>query len=294
MDEIKTEEHIPEMTAGEMLRNARTTGRRKREIPTIAKQLCIREEFLQALEDGNYTFIPELVYILGFARNYAMELGLNPDEIVNKIKVEMGVMPDVPTDTNNADATAKAPKAKSGTNASTGGALKVCTGYIARRWKMFVAGVVILAIVVIAAIFAVMSLSSDVPVTENDAAVVETVSNEPKYNLLVRERWGVENRDDAQVILQANRGSWIKVEDGRGKTEFSRVLVEGDVYYVPTVGKFKATFGDAGGIDIWVNGQLAPKAGPDHVRKADISLSPEKLMPQKDKVVSESEKPETK
>ena len=73
-----------ELTAGEMLRNARTTGRRKREISTIAKQLCIREEFLQALEDGNYTEIPETVYILGFARNYAMELGLNHDDIVTR------------------------------------------------------------------------------------------------------------------------------------------------------------------------------------------------------------------
>ena len=50
-----------EMTAGEMLRNARTTGRRKREIPTIAKQLCIREEFLEALENGDYNAIPETV-----------------------------------------------------------------------------------------------------------------------------------------------------------------------------------------------------------------------------------------
>ena len=74
------------MTAGEMLRNARTTGRRKREIPTISKQLCIREEFLEALENGQYDVIPEPVYILGFARNYAMELGLNPDEVVAKIK----------------------------------------------------------------------------------------------------------------------------------------------------------------------------------------------------------------
>ena len=41
-----------ELTAGEMLRNARTTGRRKREISTIAKQLCIREEFLSALDYG--------------------------------------------------------------------------------------------------------------------------------------------------------------------------------------------------------------------------------------------------
>ena len=73
-----------EITAGEMLRNARTTGRRKREIPTIAKQLCIREEFLEALENGKYNTIPETVYVLGFARNYAMELGLNPDDIVTK------------------------------------------------------------------------------------------------------------------------------------------------------------------------------------------------------------------
>ena len=80
-----------ELTAGQMLHNARTTGRRKREIPTIAKQLCIREEFLEALENGDYTAIPEPVYILGFARNYAMELGLDPDEIVAKIKKEMGV-----------------------------------------------------------------------------------------------------------------------------------------------------------------------------------------------------------
>ena len=41
---------IMEMTAGEMLRNARTTGRRKREISTIAKLLCIKEEFLEAVK----------------------------------------------------------------------------------------------------------------------------------------------------------------------------------------------------------------------------------------------------
>ena len=39
----ETEVQNVEITAGEMLRNARTTGRRKREIPTIAKQLSIRE-----------------------------------------------------------------------------------------------------------------------------------------------------------------------------------------------------------------------------------------------------------
>ena len=97
---------VVEMTAGEMLRNARTTGRRKRELPTIAKQLCIREEFLDALENGNYNAIPETVYILGFARNYAMELGLNPDEIVAKIKKEMGLTSDCNKDDEDVTACA--------------------------------------------------------------------------------------------------------------------------------------------------------------------------------------------
>ena len=70
---LETPEVPVDMTAAEMLRSARTTGRRKREIQTISKQLCIREEFLEALESGNYNLIPEPVYILGFARNYAIE-----------------------------------------------------------------------------------------------------------------------------------------------------------------------------------------------------------------------------
>ena len=82
------------LSAGEMLRNARTMGRRKREISTIAKQLCITEEFLEALENGDYKKIPEIVYVLGFARNYAMELGLDPDLIINKIKSELGIEPE--------------------------------------------------------------------------------------------------------------------------------------------------------------------------------------------------------
>ena len=84
------------MTAGEMLKNARTTGRRKREISTISKLLCIREEFLTALEEGNYRVIPEDVYILGFARSYAVELGLNPDEVILQLSGALSPMKVVP------------------------------------------------------------------------------------------------------------------------------------------------------------------------------------------------------
>ena len=60
----------------------------------------------------------------------------------------------------------------------------------------------------------------------------------PKYNLKIREKFGTENEEKANIILQANQESWVKIEDDRGNTVFSRVLVPGDVYYVPSEDEF--------------------------------------------------------
>ena len=271
--DIKTE-----MTVGEILRNACTNGRRKREIPTISKQLCIREEFLQALEDGNYSVIPENVYILGFARNYAMELGLDPDEIVGKLKREMGLDTECTDEEKNGVAAAcAAPDSRD----KWYNELWMRTVKFLRRYWIWVLGGLVLLVVLVGGIIFINSIGvTDTP----DISVAETVVTtdsvvEPQYNTDVRERFGTENRENANVILQATQESWVKVEDRRGNTMFSRVLVPGDVYYVPSGDSYSATFGNAGGVDVWVNGKLAPKQGADHVRESGISLSPEKLMP---------------
>ncbi len=288
------------MTAGDMLKNARTTGRRKREIQTIAKQLCIREEFLEALESGNYSIIPEQVYILGFARNYALELGLDPDEIVKKIKEEMGVSSDcAKTDEDETACAMPSIKEESWVKVWF---VKVYQ-FIYQHWLWFLGGAVLIG-AIIAIVFVVMSKGeqSEAVVNNTFAPVVAETANgtnnavvaegaevasvavddgTPKFNAEVREVFGTDNKDESAVVLQAIQESWVKVEDGRGNTVFSRVLVPGDVYYVPKGNNYKATFGNAGGVDIWVNGKLAPDAGPDHTRISDISLKPEKLMAKK-------------
>ncbi len=289
MNENNTDVQV-ELTVGEMLRNARTTGRRKREIPTISKQLCIREEFLQALEDGNYSVIPEPVYILGFARNYAMELGLNPDEIVNKLKHEMGLSNECQIhsekeDKNDAAAAACESNAHHNAGASVREVFAAAWSHVRTHWKWFAAGVAtLILLIVLVVVLASGAADEDAPA---DTSVVDNpvvaVSTEPAYNVAVRERFGTDNRAKANVILQANRdanetGAWVEVKDARGRTELSRVLLPGDVYYVPAGGKYTATFGNAGGIDVWVNGKLAPKVGANHARKSGIVLSPEKLM----------------
>ena len=290
------------MTAGDMLKNARTTGRRKREIQTIAKQLCIREEFLEALESGNYSIIPEQVYILGFARNYALELGLDPDEIVKKIKEEMGVSSDcAKTDEDETACAMPSIKEESWVKVWF---VKVYQ-FIYQHWLWFLGGAVLIG-AIIAIVFVLMSKDKQsVAVVNNTFAPVAAESTDgtngatavvadgteiatavvddgtPKFNAEVREVFGTDNKDESAVVLQAVQESWVKVEDGRGNTVFSRVLVPGDVYYVPKGNNYKATFGNAGGVDIWVNGKLAPDAGADHTRISDISLKPEKLMAKK-------------
>ena len=268
-----------DMKVGEILRNARTLGRRKREISTISKQLCIKEEFLQALEDGNYKVIPETVYILGFARNYAVELGLDPDEIVNRIKKELGLLSDCEDEEETGimggacavpgnDITEKKSNKKD--------FLTKIYKFIHKNWLWFTIGIAVFVIAIIALVIFLPKTSNESIETSTEVVQVSEVL-EPKYKLDVRDRFGTENIEKAEVVLQANQESWVKVEDARGNTIFSRVLVPGDIYYVPVGEKYKATFGNAGGIDIWVNGKLAPKQGADHVRKSGIVMTAEAL-----------------
>ncbi len=282
----------PEMTAGEMLRAARTTGRRKREIQTISKQLCIREEFLQALEDGDYTVLPETVYILGFARNYAMELGLDPDLIVEKIKRELGIMklaeamvahdkPEQPKVANVENANAKSNVEK---KTSIGEKKSKIVAYVKKHWMWFAVGGGALLVLLLGLLLILPSADEDLPTTRTViqvAAPQQVIVTEPKYSVEVREKFGTENAAKAEIVIQAVKESWVKIEDGRGKTVFSRVLVPGDIYYVPEGNKHKGTFGNAGAIEVWVNNELVGKIGDDNTRKTGVALDAEKLAKKK-------------
>lgn len=277
----------PDMTAGEMLRNARTTGRRKREIATIAKLLCIKEEFLNALEEGNYRFIPEDVYILGFARSYAVELGLNPDEVISKLKQELGITQNEAKEEEHempvvAPKQPKQPKQPIKIDKEKIlNWLKMAFNYVKKHWIWFASGFAVLLFVIVLSLL-LFGGKAESPVQE----VVETTENveetvkEPDFRYPVREKFDVKNKKDwanSRVVLQAEKESWVRIDDARGNSVFSRVLVPGDVYYMPVSDKLKATFGNVGAIDVWVDGQLLKKLGPANTKKTGISMAPEAL-----------------
>ena len=279
---------MAEMTAGEMLRNARTTGRRKREIATIAKLLCIKEEFLTALEEGNYRVIPEDVYILGFARSYAVELGLNPDDVILQLKRELGLIKDEKKEKDEEPEKIIPVVQKEEINTINTEKIiafvKTSVQYVKKNWVWFLSGFVALLVAVILTIVLLTGNNTTADehatqqvVTENVADNAEKAVVDPEFRYPVREKFDVKNRKESRVVLQAEKESWIKIEDARGGTVFSRVLVPGDVYYMPLGDKFKGTFGNAGAVDVWVDGRLINKVGPANTRKNGVSMAPDAL-----------------
>ncbi len=75
-------------SVGVLFRQARL--KLKRDVSEVAQMLRIRKEYLQAIEDGRYSDLPGHTYAIGFVRAYASNLGLDPDEIVQKFKEETG------------------------------------------------------------------------------------------------------------------------------------------------------------------------------------------------------------
>ena len=276
-----------DMTAGEMLKNARTTGRRKREIATISKLLCIREEFLTALEECNYRVIPEDVYILGFARSYAVELGLDPEEVIAKLKKELGIIKDKKESKEDPELKVKIktePEKKDIKKTSKEDLLKklvAVSQYVKKHWIWFLSGFVALLIVVSVVLILIAGHGKNDKKTTSDIAqnTVEeaVVMPEPDFRYPIHEKFDAKNAKEARVVLQAEKESWVKIEDARGSSVFSRVLIPGDVYYLPAGDKFKATFGNVGAIDVWVDGRLIKKLGPANTKKTGISMSPDAL-----------------
>jgi len=77
---------IPAPALGEMLRVARE--RKGVDIYRAERDTKIRAKHLDALEAGDYGDLPGAVYTKGFLRNYAVYLGLDPDEMLGRWRAE--------------------------------------------------------------------------------------------------------------------------------------------------------------------------------------------------------------
>jgi cytoskeleton protein RodZ len=76
---------------GETLRDARESAGFS--LDDVADEIKIKRSYLQAIEEGRYDALPSRTYAVGWVRSYAQALGLNADEMVARIRFEVGALP---------------------------------------------------------------------------------------------------------------------------------------------------------------------------------------------------------
>jgi len=82
----------------------------------------------------------------------------------------------------------------------------------------------------------------------------------------------------ARVVLHAVADSWVQVRDKGSNLLFTRVLKPGEHYNVPNQPGLTLVAGNAGGIDITVDGMEAPRLGDQGRVARNVSLDPDHLL----------------
>lgn len=80
-----------------------------------------------------------------------------------------------------------------------------------------------------------------------------------------------------RVVLVATADSWVQIRGSDDELLFTRVLRPGDSYRVPDQPGLTLLTGNAGGLQLVVDGQRLPTLGPQGAVRRDVPLEPEAL-----------------
>jgi cytoskeleton protein RodZ len=84
---------------------------------------------------------------------------------------------------------------------------------------------------------------------------------------------------DARILLKASADDcWVQVREMDGQLLLSRLLRRGDSYMVPNRGGLTLMVGNAGALEVTVDGKKAPALGNTGQVRRDIKLDPDKLL----------------
>jgi cytoskeleton protein RodZ len=84
--------------------------------------------------------------------------------------------------------------------------------------------------------------------------------------------------EEGRVVLRARADTWIQVRDRQaGAVLVNRVLRPGETWAVPAREGLLLNTGNAGGLEILVDGQLTPGLGAAQAVRRDVPLDPDRL-----------------
>ena len=83
---------------------------------------------------------------------------------------------------------------------------------------------------------------------------------------------------EARVVLRAESDSWVQIHGANNELVLTRMLRAGDRYRVPDRDDLLMVTGNAGAIEITVDGKAIPPVGPLGAVRRNISLDADRLL----------------
>lgn len=263
-----------DLTVGEILR--RTRLHYNISFDQAERDLRIKAEHLEALEHNSIERLPGRVYVFGFVRTYSEYLGLDGEKMVSLLKRQAGRKVEkvrhvltMPVDDEEQQKTP-------GWKVTTASAVALCA-----------------ALIIISAVSGSNS-PDEIPPVPKELSAQMTVPEKPKPeqpsqdlvaqvldNQLAAAEVPAAPPAAHPVVLKALENTWLEIRDSAHKVVFSRVLNQGEEYWVPQEQTdLFMTLGNAGGLQILVEGQALPLLGAKGQVRRNVPLNVAALKPQ--------------
>ncbi|MFC4584596.1 helix-turn-helix domain-containing protein [Sphaerisporangium corydalis] len=206
-------------------------------VAQLSGRTRIRETVIYAIERDDFSHCGGDFYARGHVRNIAKTLGLDPGVIVHQYDEEHGGVP-LPVRAAavfQAESTIKLRERRS------------------PNWSTAMA--IALAIVAVFGVTRVMSGSGETIATGNDAKAVPSPKSPVTAKPSTHPKAAKPASDLVTLQVKANRPSWVDITDAKGKRVFRGTMPAGRTSTWKGHKEMRVTFGNAGGVDLWVNGR---------------------------------------
>lgn len=266
-------------------------------LPDVAKKLCIRRVYLEAIEESNYAEVPAFPYGIGFVRSYATFLGLNSGNIVELYKDETMPKSDKEIYMLEPQSEASVPNKKyllisllaialvyGGWSAYNKGLLEEADKASTEEQTEEVSSDTLPIVVEDFSAEPVMEgvgpeevVPGDEQITVTDASFVEegVTSSEPE-TIETKDKEEVQVSEDikmpdTEIVIKIKEETWIEVRDAE-KLYISKVLKPGMTYTVPQGEGMILSVGKVNGVEVLINGVVTSVVKPN--KKMNIALDP--------------------
>ena len=233
--------HHTDLTVGEILR--RTREHYGLTLPQVESILRIRACQLEALELDDVSRLPGRVYAIGFVRAYAEYLGLDGDKMVHLFKTQsVGNRPRPELSFPAAASESKLPN-KYVLTASFVAFIALASAWVVMNDRQ---NTVVSDIPPVPKTMKmdVAKLDTKMPLQAAVLAAIEPAAGKAEFMRQVKD----------QIVVNVTQSAWVEIRNAEGKALISQVLNPGDSYTVPAEDGLVMDTGNAGGLEITING----------------------------------------